>query len=141
MAVTGKKINELDSLSTVSNQTVLPAVYVDGSTVNSTAQKISVSQISNKVQSDMSTALANKQDLLTAGNNITISNNIISATDTTYTAGDGISIQNNVISVTDISKQVFSDTIRNMISLTQAQYDTLVQESAVDANTFYIIVG
>lgn len=35
----------------------------------------------------------------TAGSNITISNGVISATDTTYTAGTGISINNGVISV------------------------------------------
>lgn len=39
------------------------------------------------------------QDKLTAGNNITINNNVISATDTTYTAGTGISINSGVISV------------------------------------------
>ena len=35
----------------------------------------------------------------TAGDNITIEDGVISATDTTYTAGDGISITNNAISV------------------------------------------
>ena len=39
-----------------------------------------------------------KQDKLTAGANVQISNNnVISATDTTYTAGAGIKIENNVI--------------------------------------------
>ena len=41
-----------------------------------------------------------KQNTLTAGVNISISGNTISATDTTYTAGTGISISNNVISAT-----------------------------------------
>lgn len=41
-----------------------------------------------------------KQDVLTAGANIQITNNTISATDTTYTAGDGITIEGNVISAT-----------------------------------------
>ena len=36
----------------------------------------------------------------TAGDNITISNNVISATDTTYTAGDNITIEDGVISAT-----------------------------------------
>lgn len=36
----------------------------------------------------------------TAGDNITIDNNVISATDTTYEAGTGIDITNNVISAT-----------------------------------------
>lgn len=45
------------------------------------------------------TALAGKQDTLTAGSNIDISNGVISATDTTYTAGTNIDITNGVISV------------------------------------------
>ena len=42
--------------------------------------------------------LEGKQDTLTAGSNITISDNVISATDTTYTAGTGIDITGDVIS-------------------------------------------
>lgn len=43
--------------------------------------------------------LNGKQDTLTAGSNIQINNNIISATDTTYSAGSGITIDaNNAIS-------------------------------------------
>lgn len=45
----------------------------------------------------------NKQDILTAGNNITISSNsVISAVDTTYTAGNNVNISvDNVISAID----------------------------------------
>ena len=39
-----------------------------------------------------------KQDKLTAGQNITIENDVINAKDTTYTAGRNITIENNVIS-------------------------------------------
>ena len=75
MAIQGKKINELTQLNTVTNETVLPVVYVDGQTTAETAQKITVSQVSSKVQSDLSSTLATKQDVLTAGNGIDISNN------------------------------------------------------------------
>lgn len=75
MAVQGKKINELTAIGTVSDETVLPAVYVSGTTVNSTANKISIEQISTKVQDDMSTALAGKQDTLVSGTNIKTINN------------------------------------------------------------------
>ena len=51
-------------------------------------------------QTDLQNALNDKQDVLTAGDNIQIEDNVISATDTTYTAGEGISIENNVISNT-----------------------------------------
>ena len=48
----------------------------------------------------VTTALAGKQNTLTAGTNITISGNTISATDTQYTAGDKIAISSaNVISL------------------------------------------
>lgn len=67
MAIEGKKINELTQISDVSNETVLPAVYVNGSTTASTANKISVQQISTKVQGDLAPALAAKQDLLPEG--------------------------------------------------------------------------
>lgn len=47
-----------------------------------------------------------KQDALTAWDNIDITNNVISATDTTYTAWDWISIdENNVISNTRVSAE------------------------------------
>lgn len=49
-------------------------------------------------ETDLQSALSGKQDTLTAGSNITISNNVISATDTTYTAGTGIDITGDVIS-------------------------------------------
>ena len=50
-------------------------------------------------------ALLEKQDVLTAGENIQIENGVISATDTTYTAGTGINIVGNVISNTQTSAE------------------------------------
>lgn len=49
--------------------------------------------------------LSKKQDTLTAGANVQINGNVISATDTTYTAGTGISIVGNVISNTQTSAE------------------------------------
>lgn len=45
--------------------------------------------------------LSDKQDTLTAGDNITIEGDTISATDTTYTAGSNVSIDDGVISATN----------------------------------------
>lgn len=57
-------------------------------------------------QEDLQEALEGKQDVLTAGNNVQIENNVISATDTTYTAWQWISIDaNNVISNTQTSAE------------------------------------
>lgn len=50
------------------------------------------------------------QPLLTAGENITISDGTISATDTTYTAGSNVTITNGVISATDTTYSDFTGT-------------------------------
>lgn len=56
-------------------------------------------QTGDEVDAAIADAVAGKQDTLTAGANITISSNVISATDTTYTAGNGINISDqNAIS-------------------------------------------
>lgn len=49
----------------------------------------------------LKTALGFKQNTLTAGDNVSIEDDVISATDTTYTAGDNITIEGTVISATD----------------------------------------
>lgn len=60
-------------------------------------------QTATEVQSAISTATAGKQDTLTAGSNISISGNTISATDTTYTAGNGLDLTGTEFSVdTDV---------------------------------------
>lgn len=59
-------------------------------------------QTGDEVDSAIATAIADKQDTLTAGANITIDGTTISATDTTYTAGTNVSISDqNVISATN----------------------------------------
>lgn len=82
MAIQGKKINELDLLQEdLTGNTVIPAVYINNGVISQTANKVTVNQISNKIQTDMSTIIAEKQDKLIAGDNITISEeNVISAT-------------------------------------------------------------
>lgn len=50
---------------------------------------------------EMQTEIEGKQDALTAGQNITIENNVISASGEEYTAGQNIQIENGVISATD----------------------------------------
>ena len=56
-------------------------------------------QTGTEVESAINTAIAGKQDTLTAGDNITISNNTISATDTTYSAGTGLTLDGTQFSV------------------------------------------
>lgn len=81
---------------------------------------------SGQVQTMIDNSLSGYQETLSAGTNVQINNNVISATDTKYTAGDGISISNqNVIS-----------TVTKFWCGTQAQYDAI---SVKDPNTVYMI--
>lgn len=58
-----------------------------------------------------STDIVEEQAKLTAGDNIQINGNTISATDTTYTAGDGISIEDGVISTSGSSIELYNHNI------------------------------
>lgn len=77
-------------------------------------------------ETEVDTKLADKQNKLTAGANITIdSNNVISATGGSggsYTAGDGIDITNNVISVGLASNNSYLAFSNNKLTL---DYSTL----------------
>lgn len=89
-------------------------------------QSLSAYSTTDEVNSAITQAVSGKQDTLSAGTNVQINNNIISATDTTYTAGDNITISNqNVIS-----------TITKFWCGTQAQYDQITTK---DPNTVYMI--
>ena len=57
-----------------------------------------VTQIATNT-SDITDLSINKQDKLTAGNNISISGNTISATDTTYSNGSGLNLTGTIFSV------------------------------------------
>lgn len=90
-------------------------------------------QTGEQVQS----AIAGKQDKLTAGNNITINNNIISATDTTYTAGSGLDLDgttfsvdtNTIATVQDVTNE--ATTRENADINLQGQIDALTVSSDV----------
>lgn len=70
-------------------------------------------------QTDLSTALDSKQDVLTAGNNITINGTTISANDTTYSASDNIVITNNAIKaigyIYDTTNGAFAEGDRDIV--------------------------
>ncbi len=95
MAQTGKKINELAAITTVSDETVLPAVYVSGGNASTTANKVSIEQISNKITNDLSTILNSKQDKLTAGEGIGIVNNEIKNVYATSSTIGGVKLDFN----------------------------------------------
>ena len=49
MAITGKKINELDSATSLTNDSVLPIVIVNDGTAENTAKKVSVTQLASVI--------------------------------------------------------------------------------------------
>ena len=75
---------------------------VQWASINSGATNTNIGQITINAN-NIADLQTNKQDVLTAGANVQINNNVISATDTIYTAGTGISIVDGVISNTQTS--------------------------------------
>lgn len=69
MAITGKKINELESIVNPTLETVLPAVKIEGTTISDTATKITLQDIKTISQEGV-VAQPNIQNL--SGTNITI---------------------------------------------------------------------
>ena len=92
-----------------SNYRLISGVY-DGQSAHDAATKGQLDSAVTGIESE----LDSKQDVLTAGDNITIADEsgdlVISATDTTYTAGTGISINNGVISATSSGPTVVQTT-------------------------------
>lgn len=88
-----------DNIS-ITNDTIsaVDTTYTAGTGLALNGTQFSVDTTAIATQTDLTAGLATKQGTLTAGANVQINNNTISATDTTYTAGTGISINNNVIS-------------------------------------------
>lgn len=95
-------------------------------------------------KSEVTSGLATKQDTLIAGNNITIVDNVISATGgggggggSSYTAGEGINIQNDEISVdTSVIQEKLSttemDAVDSGINSTKVDtYDTHVADTTI----------
>ena len=97
------------------------------------------SQLTNKPSINSVTLSGNKslsdlgiQGTLTAGNNITISEGVISATDTTYSAGTNVQINNGVISATDTTYSAGTNvSISNgEISVDLSSYANVVKETS-----------
>ena len=76
------------------------------------------------IQNNVISASGGGGESYTAGENITIENGVISATDTTYTAGENVTIVNDVISATDTTYTA-GDNVQienNVISATDTTY-------------------
>ena len=93
-------------LSNYATKQEIPTVPTSNTAFTNDAEYITQNDLKGVVQPmqqdivNLETAVSGKQETLSAGTNISISNNVISATDTTYSAGDGIQISSNTISTT-----------------------------------------
>jgi len=91
---------------------------------------------------DLQTILQGYQEALTAGSNISISNGVISATDTTYSAGSGLSLNGTTFSVdtatiatkSDLSGKQDTLTAGNGIDITSNVVSAKVDGSTITTN-------
>lgn len=92
MAVSGKKINELEAITNLTDNSVLPIVIVTNNNPESVAKKVTVKQITDNVLPNQ--AGQNGKVLTSDGTNASWQ----TPQGTTYTAGTGIKIESNQIS-------------------------------------------
>lgn len=122
------------------------AVIYGGSVVNSVNGQVgdvilTTSDLENtsdyQTGAQVQNAIAGKQDRLTAGTNIQINNDVISATDTTYSAGSGLNLDgttfsvdtNTIATVQDVTNE--ATTRENSDANLQGQIDALTVSSDV----------
>lgn len=138
-------IEQEDSELEITMQPEAATVY-DGSVVNSINGQVgdvilTTSDLENtsdyQTGAQVQSAIAGKQDKLTAGTNIQINNDVISATGTTYSAGSGLNLSgttfsvdtNTIATVQDVSNE--ATTRENSDANLQGQIDALTVSSDV----------
>ena len=120
-------LTEHQSLSGYVTDSDLSAYTYDKATIDEKITSGGSGMTSGEVQTMIDASISGKQDTLSAGTNISINSNVISATDTKYTAGDNISISNqNVIS-----------TVTKFMCLTEIEWEQI--SGNTDSNTIYLI--
>lgn len=90
-------------------------------------------QTGSEVESAISTAIAGKQDTLTAGSNISIQNDTISATDTTYTAGNGLNLTGTEFSADTTVLATQSDLSGKQDTLTAGANIAIASDNTISA--------
>lgn len=112
--------NTVNDLNTSLSQTKQSLSDLSAEVTQNKSDITTANQGIAELQRDVSsqgTQIAGKQDKLTAGENITIAGNVISAKGgETYVAGEGIKIEGNVISATNTSVPVYNPLIVGSVS-------------------------
>lgn len=106
------------------------------------ARATDIDAITN-AHNNLADKVALKQDALTAGSNITITDNTISAKDTTYTAGENITISDdNVISAAGgTSIDIVQETGTSTTAVMSQDATTKELNTKLKTNTFNLYVG
>lgn len=118
---TGLKIYGTDTLGQQISYEAGTGISFENGKISNTNTEAAWGNITGTIsnQTDLSTALDGKQDVLTAGNNITINGTTISANDTTYSASDNIDITNNAIKAVgyryDTTNSAFAEGDRDIV--------------------------
>ena len=118
--------------------------YTAGTGLALNGTQFSVDTTAIATQSDLTAGLATKQDTLTAGPNIQITNDTISATDTTYTAGNGLSLVGTEFSAdttvlatqTDLATKQDALTAGSGISIAEESGALVISSTGGGAETF-----
>lgn len=117
-------------LHSILGQGVGSTEYFAGNGIDISEEKV-ISVDTEVVATQMD--LEGKQDVLTAGSNITISDNVISATDTTYTAGTGIDITGTTISA-DTSVVATQNDLAGKQDVLTAGSNITIQNNVISAS-------
>lgn len=117
-------------------------IDITGNVISSTVEvPTALSELDNDVDyvdaAYVTTAMAGKQNALTAGDNISISNNTISATDTTYTAGTGLYLSNGAFAADTTVLATKADIAGKQDTLTAGDNITISNGVISAANTTY----
>lgn len=122
MAVTGKKINELDEVTSLTDDSVLPIVIVNSNVPESNAKKVTVSQLLSNVNTPVTSVNGKTGNVILTGEDINIDSNTSTTIDTAI--GDK---QNSPIIVTDTSS--------SSIIISELAYNTIYQYGTIDSLT------
>lgn len=151
MAVSGKKINELEAVTTLTDDSVLPTVIINDATPETTAKKVTTSQLAEytkaKVLPDQTGQ--NGKVLTTNGTNVSWQtpasapvSSVNAKTGEVVLTGEDININSNTSTTIDTainSKQsnptITTDTSSSSITISELGYNTVYQFGTIDSLT------
>lgn len=149
---TGLKIYGTDTLGEQISYVAGTGISFENGKISNTNTEAAWGNITGTIsdQTDLSTALDSKQPLLTAGTNVSINNNVISATDTVYTEGANIVITDtNVLNAVEristvpdssASQELMANVLYNFENRTNDLVLTLGPEIPGAVNEYHMII-